>query len=215
MGGCLTMLNALQENLSKILSNSTTIFTLIGVLIIIIAFTRIKKIKFSTSMITQIGVALGVSLALSLIKPFNAPYGGSVTLGSMIPIIIISYIYGPVVGVLTGFLRGVLDFIIGPAQILHPVQILFDYALPFMAIGLSGLIKSNKLWGTVFGTSLRFVFHFISGFIFWATYAPEGMSPLVYSFLYNISYVFFDGLICVLILTVLPLERLQRELKRA
>ncbi|GAA0121182.1 MULTISPECIES: energy-coupled thiamine transporter ThiT [Clostridium] len=209
------MLTALQENLSTILSNNTTIFSLIGMLIIIIAFTKIKQVKFSTSMITQIGVALGASIALSFIKPFTAPYGGSVTLGSMVPIIIISYIYGPIVGVLTGFLRGVLDLIIGPAQILHPIQILFDYALPFMAIGLSGFIKNNKLLGATFATSLRFVFHFISGFIFWGFYAPEGMSPLLYSFLYNISYVFFDGLICVLILAVLPIERLQKELKRA
>ena len=105
MGVNLVMLTALQENLSTILSNNTTIFSLIGMLIIIIAFTKIKQVKFSTSMITQIGVALSASIALSFIKPFTAPYGGSVTLGSMVPIIIISYIYGPIVGVLTGFFK--------------------------------------------------------------------------------------------------------------
>ena len=162
-------------------------------------------------MITQIGVALSASIALSFIKPFTAPLRWKCYFrkyGSNYYYFLYLWTYS---WSINWVLRGVLDLIIGPAQILHPIQILFDYALPFMAIGLSDLLKNNKLLGATFATSLRFVFHFISGFIFWGFYAPEGMSPLLYSFLYNISYVFFDGLICVLILAVLPIERLQKN----
>ena len=35
----------------------------------------------------------------------------------------------------------------------------------------------------------RFLSHFLSGVVFFGMYAPEGMSPVVYSAVYNGSYM--------------------------
>lgn len=194
------------ENMKEILSNGTTIATLFGVLLMVVAFTRIKKVKFTSRVLTHVGLALALSTALQFFKLFELPFGGSATLASMLPIIVIALLYGPTLGVLTGFLYGLINFIIGPAYILHPIQVLFDYTLPFMAVGFAGILKKNGVITTIFAFSLRFVFHFIAGVIFWASYAPDGMSPIVYSFLYNGTYLLVDCLICVAIIAVARID---------
>lgn len=200
-----------MENLTEILANKTTIITLIGVLIMMVAFTRFKKIKFNSRLITHIGLALALSTVLQFFKLFELPYGGSATLGSMLPIIVISLLYGPTIGVLTGFLYGLINFVIGPAYILHPIQVLFDYSLPFMAVGLAGIFKDNRILATIFAFSFRFVFHFISGVVFFGDYAKDGMSPILYSFLYNGGYLLADCLICVAILSVVKIDLILKK----
>src|SRR5690606_18657798 len=114
---------------------------------------------------------------LHLIKIVDLPNGaGSINLGSMVPLLIISFIYGPEIGMLAGFLFGVIYLILSP-YILHPIQVLFDYPLPFMAIGLAGYFKNKKLIGTFIGMFVRFIFHFISGVLFFGQFAPDGWSP--------------------------------------
>ncbi|EQB87554.1 thiamine transporter [Clostridium punense] len=200
-----------MENLTEILANKTTIITLIGVLIMMVAFTRFKKIKFNSRLITHIGLALALSTVLQFFKLFELPYGGSATLGSMLPIIVISLLYGPTIGVLTGFLYGLINFVIGPAYILHPIQVLFDYSLPFMAVGLAGILKDNRILATIFAFSFRFVFHFISGVVFFGDYAKDGMSPILYSFLYNGGYLLADCLICIAILSVVKIDLILKK----
>lgn len=200
-----------MENLTEILANKTTIITLIGVLIMMVAFTRFKKIKFSSRLITHIGLALALSTVLQFFKLFELPYGGSATLGSMLPIIVISLLYGPTIGVLTGFLYGLINFVIGPAYILHPIQVLFDYSLPFMAVGLAGIFKDKRILATIFAFVFRFVFHFISGVVFFGEYAKDGMSPILYSFLYNGGYLLADCLICVAILSVVKIDLILKK----
>ncbi|WP_291576050.1 energy-coupled thiamine transporter ThiT [Clostridium sp. UBA4548] len=199
------------ENLKEILSNKTTIITLIGVLIMMVSFTRIKKVKLTSRLMAHIGLALALSTVLQFFKLFELPYGGSATLGSMLPIIVISLLYGPTVGVLTGFLYGLVNFVIGPAYILHPIQVLFDYSLPFMAIGLAGVLKNNRILAVIFAFLCRFVFHFISGVVFFGDYAKEGMSPILYSFLYNGGYLLADCLICVAIISVVKIDLILKK----
>jgi len=148
---------------------------------------------------------------LQFFKLFELPYGGSATLGSMLPIIVISLLYGPTIGVLTGFLYGLINFDIGPAYILHPIQVLFDYSLPFMAVGLAGILKDNRILATIFAFSFRFVFHFISGVVFFGDYAKDGMSPILYSFLYNGGYLLADCLICIAILSVVKIDLILKK----
>lgn len=169
--------------------------------------------KFKTRMLTEAGAMIALAQALSYVKLFEAPYGGSVTAGSMIPIIVFSLRWGMKSGLLAGLVYGILQFILGgEIYSYHIVSILFDYLVAFAVLGLAGLFKSNMkgmFAGTFLGIFGRFICHVISGVVVWASYAPEGTSPLVYSILYNGSYLLPELVITLVIVGILykPLIR--------
>lgn len=200
--------NTLKEGFNEIYNSPLSLATLIGVILIILALIRFKKIKLDTKVITRIGIALALATILHLVKLVDLPNGaGSINLGSMVPILIISFMYGPEIGMLTGFLFGVIYLIISP-YILHPIQVLFDYPLPFMAVGLAGFFKNKKLLGTTLGMFIRFIFHFISGVLFFGEFAPKGWSPVLYSFIVNGSVVLGNLLVILIIISLLPISKI-------
>ena len=200
--------NTLKEGFNEIYNSPLSLATLIGVILIILALIRFKKIKLDTKIITRIGIALALATILHLVKLVDLPNGaGSINLGSMVPILIISFMYGPEIGMLTGFLFGVIYLIISP-YILHPIQVLFDYPLPFMAVGLAGFFKNKKLLGTTLGMFIRFIFHFISGVLFFGEFAPKGWSPVLYSFIVNGSVVLGNLLMILIIISLLPISKI-------
>ncbi len=205
-------LATLGENFKTLFSNPLTIITLIGCAILLIAFIKFKSLKFDSKLIARIGLAIALAFILDMIKIYTLPNGGgSISLGSMVPILLLSFIYGPSIGLFTGFLFGVFKLILDP-YILNPIQVLFDYPLPFMAVGIAGFFK-NKYIGSSIGMFLRFISHFISGVVFFGSYAPEGMSPIIYSLVVNGSAVGGELLICLVLLAFLPIERLIKTLK--
>ena len=206
-------LNSILENLQGIMSSWTSIATLVGILILYCVFIKVKKITFTPKLLSHIALAVSMSVILSFIKLFQLPYGGSANLAAMLPIILISLIYGPIIGIFTGFVYSVLNFVIGPAYILHPIQVLFDYTLPFMAIGLSGFFKNNKYLSIAIGFLGMFIFNYIAGVIFWGSYAADfDMAPMLYSFVYNGSYNLLNCIICMVICSVIDLNKLINHL---
>lgn len=195
------------QNIQDIIANPMSIITLIGCVLLLIVLVKVKKIKFTPQLIARIGIALALATILKMLRLYHFPQGGSITLGSMIPILIIAFMYGPQVGYLTGFLYGIITLIIDPS-ILHPVQVLFDYPLPFMALGLAGIFKEKRLLGTAIAVFVRFMCHFISGVAFFGSFAPKGLSPVIYSLLVNGPMVGIEGIICIVILMALPVDRI-------
>ncbi|WP_163192749.1 energy-coupled thiamine transporter ThiT [Clostridium thermarum] len=205
-------LKSLLENFNEIFKHPTSIITLIGVIILVLAVIKIKSVKINSRIMAQIGIVIALSTVLSMIAIVKMPYGGSVTLASMVPIILLSMVHGPEIGLLAGFLYGIVQFILGP-YVLHPIQVLFDYPLPFMALGLAGYFKDNKILGTVTAVGSRFLFHYLAGIIFWGSYAAEyNMSPYVYSFLYNGAYLLPELIISAVIIKLVPINNLKKIL---
>ncbi|MDU4884078.1 MAG: energy-coupled thiamine transporter ThiT [Clostridium celatum] len=205
-------LATMGENFKTLFSSPLTLIALIGCAILLIAFIKFKSLKFDSKLVARIGLAIALAFILDMLKIYTLPNGGgSISLGSMIPILLISIVYGPSIGLFTGFLFGVLKLIIDP-YILNPVQVLFDYPLPFMAVGVAGFFK-NKYLGATLGMLLRFSCHFISGVIFFGSYAPAGMSPILYSLAVNGFAVGGELLICLVLLAFLPIEKLIKILK--
>ena len=201
---------------STLFSDPVTIVALIGLLIVLIALIKVRNIKLTTRKIVHVGLAVALTVVLGQIKFLQFPMGGSATLASMVPIIFISLVYGVELGMLTGFLYGIINFILGP-WIVHPIQVLFDYPLPFMMIGLAGLVTIDKQYKTIYAVLIaftgRFIFHFLSGLIFFGEYGAEyGLSGAAYSFLYNISYIAVDAIICAIVLYFLPIKRIRKAL---
>ncbi|MGE5630717.1 MAG: energy-coupled thiamine transporter ThiT [Caulobacteraceae bacterium] len=175
--------------------------------------------KASTKMLAEAGAMIALAQGLSYVKIFEAPYGGSVTAGSMIPIILFSLRWGLKSGLIAGLVYGLLQFILGGTiYSFNPVSILFDYLIAFAALGLAGMFK-NSLKGVFAGTFLgvlgRFICHVISGVVVWASYAPAGTSPLVYSVLYNGSYLLPELIITMVIVGVLYKPLISKVSQRA
>ncbi len=170
--------------------------------------------KTITQKIVTTAIMFALASVLSLITIFRAPYGGSITLVSMLPLIIISVKYKTLWGVMSACVYGVLQmFITGipapPVQdfISYLLVVLLDYILAFGVLGLAETFEKfygkQKRFSLALSTAtvifLRFICHFLSGIIIWGVYAPEGTSPALYSLLYNGSYMLFELIITTVI----------------
>ena len=191
--------------MSEILAQPTVILALMGVLAMIFGMIRIRREKMETSVLINSALLLALAVVLEQLRIFHMPQGGSVTAGAMVPLLLIACRFGVGTGVLAGFAYGMINMLQNPF-VLHPVQVLFDYPLPFMAMGLAGISRQHIYWGTGLAFLARFVCHFISGVVFFGSYAPEGMSPVWYSLVFNITYLVPEMLICCLIFKVLPVK---------
>lgn len=197
----------LEKNLAALSGHATSLLALGGLVLLLLALLRMRRVELTTRMMANIGVMLALATVLKMFRLYHLPQGGSVTLGSMIPILLLAIFYGPEVGFLAGFLYGIITLILDP-YVLHPVQVLFDYPLPFVALGLAGFWRERYLVGTALAIFGRFMFHFLSGVIFFASYAPAGMSPYWYSLIVNGSFLGVEGAICLVLLAILPVRRL-------
>ena len=149
-------------------------------------------------------VLIALSIGLNQIKLLHLPFGGSITLLSMLAATLAGYFCGPKWGLASGLALGLLNLIFG-GYVIHPVQLVLDYILAFTALGLSGFF-TNKNTGLYVGYAVaviaRFICSFLSGFIFFAEYAPEGMNPALYSFVYNGITIGAEGIITLIILAI-------------
>jgi thiamine transporter len=148
----------------------------------------VSKPIFQTKVIAEIVVFVALSTALSFIKLFSLPQGGSVTAGSMVPILWLSLRRGGKIGVFACAIYGLIQLFVEPF-LFHPAQVLLDYPIAFGVIGLAGFFQKRPFVGVNVGILGRFVAHFVSGVVFFGEYAPEGMSPIVYSAIYNGGYI--------------------------
>lgn len=160
----------------------------------------------TTRQLAEVAIAIALSVVLGMLKVYQLPQGGSITAGSMVPVFYVALRWGTRTGVVAGVLVGLVNFLLEPV-FLHPVQFLLDYPVAFGVLGVSGAFRSGPWLGVIVGGAGRFVSHFLSGVVFFAQYAPRGMSPWVYSAVYNGSYMLPEVVVSV-ILTLLQLKAL-------
>ncbi len=173
-------------------------------LLILISTLAGKKKTVNAKQLAFAAGALALAIVTSYIKLFHLPMGGSVTLFSMFFVTLIGYWYGPMVGLMAGVAYGLLQMILDPYIVSIP-QMLIDYPFAFGALGLAGFFSEKKngmIIGYIVSVLGRFVFSILSGVIFFGMYAPEGMSPFVYSVTYNGSYLAAEAAITLILLCV-------------
>ena len=149
-------------------------------------------------------VLIALATVLGMIKLLDLPYGGSITLMSMLAATLCGYYCGTAKGIVACMALGLINLILG-SSIIHPVQVILDYFLAFGLMGLSGLTANKKhglTTGYIIGVTARFICSFLSGFIFFAEYAPEGMNPIWYSFVYNIIYIGTEAIITIIVINI-------------
>lgn len=201
----------LPEKFRVVVENPMTILTLVASLVILILLFKFRKINLNARMMTNISIALALSTLLNVFRIYRFPQGGSVTLGCMVPILIIAFAYGKEVGFLAGFLYGLINLFTDP-YIIHPVQMLFDYPLPAIAMGLAGYFRKNEMLGIFIAFFAKFLSHFISGVVFFGSFAPAEMGAVLYSLVVNLPLVGIEMIICMVIIKLLPMNRLLKAI---
>ena len=175
-----------------------------------------EKNRMSPKQLAFCAVALALGMVTSMIKIFEFPFGGAITFFSMLFICLIGYFYGPATGIVTAVAYGVLQFIVGP-YIYFPIQVIVDYPLAFGALGLAGFFHKSKnglLKGYIVGIVGRFIFAVISGWIFFGEYAWDGWAALPYSICYNGAYIFAEGIITIIVISLPPVKKAVAYVKK-
>lgn len=146
-----------------------------------------QKKKFDLHLLVECAIMVALATVLSLIKVYEAPFGGSVTLLSMAPIIVLSIHRGIGPGLAAGFVHSVIQLILGLSNVGwvpdmggKVLCILFDYIIPFTLLGLGGMFRNVKftkndranlvvqaLLGTLVVTVIRYLCHIVSGVAVW------------------------------------------------
>ena len=202
------------KDFTEIKPTSITFIVVLILLSSIFYYFAVKKDKqsFTPKILVYASICIAMSFVLSYIKLYHWPQGGSITLASMLPLMIFSYIFGTSRGIMAGFVYSILQ-LIQDMYVVHWAQLLFDYPFAFAAIGLAGLAKKNLSLGVLIGGFGRFFFHFISGAIFFGSYAPEGQGAFLYSFIVNGLLIGADTLICFLVTLLPPFKSAINNLK--
>lgn len=174
-----------------------------------------------TRILVEGAVMLALATALSYIRIYKLPWGGSITLFSMLPIVLFSIRRGLKAGLAVSFLFSLIQFFQGIGDGLFgwgltPFMliacILLDYIIAFTVLGLGGLFRKKKtagwIGGIVIAISLRFVMHFLSGVVIWESFGElwEGFSTdstVLYSLLYNGSYMLPELVITTVVAVIL------------
>ena len=155
--------------------------------------TSIKTKRERTRALTESAVMIALATILSLFKLYELPWGGSVTLASMLPLVIIGYRHGFKWGMLSSLVYSLLQMLLGFGTISAAflpgddqmlwynavIMVVLDYFLAFSLVGLSGLFRKEDkpsrslAIGSLVGTAARFVMHFASGWILWGAWAAD------------------------------------------
>lgn len=165
--------------------------------------------KWSARMVAYGALCIALSFVLSCFRLFRMPQGGSVTPGSMLPLMLFSATFGIGPGVLAGLAYGVLQYFQG-GWFVNFWQLSLDYLLAYAALGLAGLARFfPKKWGLYLAMAIaalaRALSATLAGIMFWDT-APWA------SLVYNGTYLIPDTLICM-VLALLVGDRLMKIMK--
>ncbi len=162
-----------------------------------------KKRKFSVKHMSYLSLFLALHIVLELcfsIIP-NQPQGGNISL-DLLPILLASYLMGPIYGLILGVMCTLTQFVLGMASYYGVWSVVLDYLIPISIIGIASLFKTIKIkdfsiyTGVIVTMILKFLSHFISGAWLFAKYAPKGINVCVYSFGYNIVYCLPTLILC-------------------
>jgi thiamine transporter len=155
--------------------------------------TSIKQKGARTRALTESAILIAMATILSLFKLYELPWGGSVTLASMLPLVLIGYRHGFKWGVLSALVYSLMQMLLGFGTISAAflpsddqmlwynavIMTLLDYVFAFSLVGLSGLFRNPEkpskslVLGSLVGTGARFVMHFFSGWILWGAWAAS------------------------------------------
>ena len=166
-----------------------------------------EKKKMSTRQLVFCAMAMALAFVTSYIKIFTLPWGGSVTLCSMLFIVLVANWYGVQTGILVGLAYGILQFIQEP-YVLSFFQVCCDYILAFAALGVAGFFAKSShglVKGYIAAVIARGAFHALGGYLYWIDYMPSNFPKAltsVYPIVYNYSFLLAEAVITLIIISI-------------
>ncbi|MGL4992092.1 MAG: energy-coupled thiamine transporter ThiT [Sarcina sp.] len=189
------------------------VLTIVCAIIFGVAFTKKKP---SLRKMIVIALFSAMAFVLSFIKIWTLPQGGSINMLPMLPVMLIAVLYGTTEGITCGLIYGILTLITG-GHIVSIAEALLDYIFACATLGLAGIVGRDKKWkiliGAIIAVFLSVFSNIISGVYFYGMYAPAGMNLWWYSIVYNFSTVGIVGVLSIVGLIALPIERLKKQIK--
>lgn len=181
----------------------------------------------TTRRMLESAILIGIAMVLSEFAKFSSTwlFGGSVTLGSIVPLVLISWRWGTRQGLFSAFVFSLLQMFVGFKNVTYGQTVfqmvliaLLDYVVAFTVIGLAAVFRKaakNQLvalgGGILLVSALRFLCHFVSGWMIWDALWPndKGLSGAAYSLIYNGGYMLPETLVALVIALLLfvPLRR--------
>ena len=174
-----------------------------------------SKTYSKTRILVECALMIALGTVLANIKIYELANGGSVTLFSMVPFILVSFRHGAKWGLFTGFVNSLLQMLLGfyapPAPGLLPLfgMIMLDYVLAFSLLGLACVFAKpfkNRLLGVAVGSAvvclIRFLCSFLSGVLIWGDLSG-GLPTWTYSLGYNASYMLPETVLTVVAVVLL------------
>lgn len=175
----------------------------------------------TTQQLVTCAVALALAYVTSYIKLFKLPFGGSVTLFSMLFIVLIGYWYGAKIGILTGLVYGIFQFLQEP-YVLSLFQVCCDYILAFGAMGIAGFFSKSKKHGLVkaylAAILARGAFHALGGYLYWMDYMPSNFPKsltALYPIIYNYSFILAEGILTVIVISIPAVSKALNQIRTA
>ena len=185
----------------------------------VISSHRKDKKPFATRRLVFCAVAIALAYIASYIKLVHLPFGGSITLFSMLFIVLVGNWYGTAVGLLVGFAYGLLQFLQNP-YVLSLLQVCLDYLFAFAALGLSGVFCNKKhglIKGYILGVAARGFFSSLAGYAFWMEYMPENFPKsisMLYPVVYNFGFMAAEGIVTVIVIMIPAVSRALDTVKK-
>jgi thiamine transporter len=168
-----------------------------------------------TKILAEIIVFTALSAALYTMRPYSLPWGGAVTLGSMVPVMWLSLRRGTRIGFIAGAIFGVLALLIdvvllgGSAVVATPAQVIFEYPIAFGVIGLTGVFHRKTVAFAVGGVAIsvfiKFFIHYFVGVLVWPYFYtfPEEYGRWLWPAIYNGSFLAVEFIISAILISVL------------
>ncbi len=163
-----------------------------------------------TTALVECAVLIALATILSMLKLVDLPYGGSVTVASMLPIVILSHRHGLEWGLPSALVFGVIQQLLGLNTLSFVTTwqsviavVLLDYLVAFAVIGFSGVSRRMKnqgaalVLGSLLACFLRFLCHVISGATVWAGLSIPSKAALLYSLAYNATYMIPETIVLI------------------
>lgn len=157
--------------------------------------------------------AMMVALAtvLSIFKLIDMPYGGSVTIASAFPMLVLAYRLGVCRGIGAGLVYSAIQLLLGLNTLSYVTGwqsviavIMLDYIVAFALVGICGIFRkicksqqSAFICGAFVFSILRYICHVISGATVWAGLSIPSEAALIYSLGYNATYMIPETVILI------------------
>lgn len=185
---------------------------------LLITIWQVRGVKLDARALALGGVVCALTVVLANIR-IPLPTGSNITCGSWIPLMLLALVYDKKLAMLTGWICGVLVMLLIPGwQFVHWAQIFVQQLVCFSCLGYAGVFGTDKRWkmicGMILAVAIRCFGHVLSGVVFYSENAWDGWGAWGYSLAYNLSSRLPEGILSILIVSLLPVGTVRRMLRK-